>query len=150
MGVDGCLACDLADGRTPLPGGVIHETGHWFVEHCVGPLGVGTLIVKPKRHVLHIWELDEAESKELGPLLRDTAAVVAEMTRPDQVYVCQWSHKGGVPVHIHFVVQPMTRELRDRYGGAAHAQAAMFDSGELPPVAEVEVLADLAREAFAA
>jgi ATP adenylyltransferase len=23
------------------------------VEHCIGPLGVGTLIVKPRRHVLH-------------------------------------------------------------------------------------------------
>jgi hypothetical protein len=76
--------------------------------------------------------------------------VVAELTRPDQVYVCQWSHKDGVPVHIHFVVQPMTREARDRHGGAAHAQAAMFDSGELPPAPEVEVFSEQAREAFAA
>jgi diadenosine tetraphosphate (Ap4A) HIT family hydrolase len=150
MGIAGCLACDLADGRTPLPGGVIHETGHWLVEHCVGPLGVGTLIVKPRRHVVHLWELDENESRELGPLLTDTAAVVAELAQPDQVYVCQWSHKDGVPVHIHFVVQPMTRETRDRHGGAAHAQAAMFDSGELPPAAEVESFASRAREAFGA
>lgn len=27
----------------------IHETTHWLVEHCVGPLGLGTLIVKPRR-----------------------------------------------------------------------------------------------------
>jgi hypothetical protein len=47
-----CLACDLTEGRVPLPGGLIHETSRWRVEHCVGPLGVGTLIVKPKRHVL--------------------------------------------------------------------------------------------------
>ena len=26
----GCLACDLAAGRLPLPGGRIHETGHWI------------------------------------------------------------------------------------------------------------------------
>jgi hypothetical protein len=45
--MDGCLACDLAEGRLPLPGGRIHETTHWLVEHCVGPLAVGTLIVKP-------------------------------------------------------------------------------------------------------
>jgi len=149
MGVEGCLACDLADGRTPLPGGVIHETGHWLVEHCVGPLGVGTLIVKPKRHVVHIWELANDEARELGPLLTETAAVAAELTTPDQVYVCQWSHKGGVPVHIHFVVQPMTRELRDRHGGGAHVQAAMFDANEPPPAADVEAFAERARAAFA-
>jgi len=27
-------------------------------------------VVKPKRYVVHIWELDEAEAVELGPLLR--------------------------------------------------------------------------------
>jgi hypothetical protein len=41
-GVEGCLACDLAAGRQ---GGRIHETAYWIVEHCVGPLGVGTLLV---------------------------------------------------------------------------------------------------------
>jgi hypothetical protein len=43
----GCLACDLIAGRIELPGGVIAATKHWRLEHCVGPLGVGTLIVKP-------------------------------------------------------------------------------------------------------
>jgi len=45
--VAGCVACDLTSGRKPLPGGVIVETGLWRVEHSVGPLGVGTLIIKP-------------------------------------------------------------------------------------------------------
>jgi hypothetical protein len=61
-----CLACDLYDG----PGGVIHETPHWVVEHCVGPLGPGTLVVKPKRHVVHVADLSSEEADELGPLLR--------------------------------------------------------------------------------
>lgn len=147
--VAGCLACDLAEGRVPLPGGVIHETPRWIVEHCVGPLGLGTLIVKTKRHVVHVWELDDDEARELGPLLRKTADVVAGLTQPDQVYVCLWSHKGGTPVHIHFVVQPATTEQRDRLGGGAALQAAMFAAGELPPSAEVEALAARAREAFA-
>lgn len=50
----GCLACDLTAGRRPCPGGRIDETPGWVVEHCVGPLGVGTLIVKPKRHVIRV------------------------------------------------------------------------------------------------
>ena len=35
-------------------------------EHCVGPLGVGSLIVKPVRHVLHVADLDDAEVVEMG------------------------------------------------------------------------------------
>ncbi|MFL6056322.1 MAG: hypothetical protein ACJ72W_25995, partial [Actinoallomurus sp.] len=84
------------------------------MEHCVGPLGVGplgvgTLMVKPLRHVVHVAHLDEAESAALGPLLRRTAAVVTEVVRPEQVYVCLWSHAGGVPGHIHFIVQPVSK-----------------------------------------
>jgi len=51
---DDCEACRLTAGRDPVPGGRIHTTGHRVVEHCVGPLGLGTLIVKPIRHVLTV------------------------------------------------------------------------------------------------
>jgi len=150
MGIEGCLACDLAAGRIPLPGGVIHESAHWLVEHCVGPLGVGTLIVKPKRHVVHVWELDAGEATELGPLLRDASDVVARLIEPDQVYVCLWSHHGGAPVHIHFVIQPVTIEQRNRLGGGPDLQSAMFAAGEFPAHGDVEAFAGRARRAFAA
>lgn len=52
--VQGCFACDLSRGRLHLSGGLVHHTEHWLVEHCTGPLGVGTLIVKPERHVVHV------------------------------------------------------------------------------------------------
>ena len=51
-----CYACRLIEGAAPLPGGRIHVTEHWVVEHCTGPLGVGTMIVKPFRHCLHVGE----------------------------------------------------------------------------------------------
>jgi ATP adenylyltransferase len=147
--VEGCLACDLAEGRLPLPGGVIHETPGWLVEHTVGPLNVGTLIVKSKRHVTRVAELTEQEASELGPLLRRAAAVVDELVTPEQVYTCLWSHAGGTPVHIHYVVQPATRELMDRYSDyGLHLQVAMFDAGVLPAKGEVEAFADRARAAF--
>jgi diadenosine tetraphosphate (Ap4A) HIT family hydrolase len=81
-----------------LPGGVIHATSRWLVEHTVGPLGVGTLIVKTKRHATRVSQLEEPEAAELGPLLRETAAVVDELVAPEQVYVWLFSHAGGVPV----------------------------------------------------
>jgi diadenosine tetraphosphate (Ap4A) HIT family hydrolase len=76
-----CMACDLAAGVRPLPGALIHPSDHWLVEHCVGPLGLGTLIVKPERHVTAVADLtdEESESAELCPLLRRASQVVREL-----------------------------------------------------------------------
>jgi len=146
----GCLACDLAEGRLPLPGGIILDTGRWLVEHCVGPLGVGTLVVKPRRHVLHVWELEEKEARELGPLLRRAAAAVAELVSPEQVYICLWSHAGGEPVHIHFVVQPVTRASMDDTGAYGPSlQLAMFQRAEEPDPSAVEAFAERCRAVMA-
>src|SRR5919201_6279631 len=101
-----CETCESIRDET-APGGCIHETEHWFVDHCIGPLGVGTLIVKPKRHVTAVAELNDAEARELGPLLQQAAAVVSELEHPEQVYVTLWSHLDAVPRHNHFVVQPV-------------------------------------------
>jgi diadenosine tetraphosphate (Ap4A) HIT family hydrolase len=111
----GCFACDLSHGRVHLPGGSIHRTDHWVVEHCAGPLGVVTLIVKPSRHLVHVSDLTQSEATEMGPLLRRASSVVMELARPEQVYVCLWSHG---PVHIHFVIQPVDSTVMAEF--AAH------------------------------
>ncbi len=149
--VEGCFACDLIAGRHPLPGGRIHRTRHWIVEHCVGrrgesPLGIGTLLVKPERHVVHVADLDDDETAELGPLLRDAARVVTRVTKPEQVYACLWSHG---PVHVHFVVQPVDNLLMERHG--AHGpmlQVAQFESEPHDDRAAVEAFATAARAEF--
>lgn len=143
----GCLACDLTAGRRPLPGGRIEETRSWVVEHCVGPLGVGTLIVKPKRHVVHVADLDAEEAGELGPLLRRVAAAVTEAFEPEQVYVCLWSHADGVPGHVHWVVQPVDASADSSRRGP-HLQAAMFDAGEAPDPTAMARAADSVRAAL--
>jgi diadenosine tetraphosphate (Ap4A) HIT family hydrolase len=130
---------------------VIHDAGTWLVEHCVGPLGVGALIVKPRRHVTRVADLTEDEAPALGPLLVRATQVVTELTDPEQSYVTLWSHAGGVPVHIHFVVQPITADLIESHGGTYGPvlQVAMFEAGAMPPEQEVEAFADRARELFA-
>ena len=144
-----CLACDLASGRVRLPGGQIHRTQHWVVEHTVGPLNVGTLIVKPIRHVVHVADLTPEEASELGPLLEETAGVVSNLTAADQVYVCLWSHADRVPGHIHFVVQPVSTDDMDRFGAYGPAlQMAMFEADELPDEFEVVAFARKAAGRF--
>ncbi|CAL9589056.1 hypothetical protein SUDANB15_05167 [Streptomyces sp. enrichment culture] len=143
---DGCLACDLTAGAVPLPGGNVPRSGSWVVEHCVGPLGPGTLVVKAARHVVHVAELTARESAELGPLLQRVSAAVTTAVSPEQVYVCLWSHAGGVPGHLHFVVQPVGRRELSRSGAFGPAlQPAMGEAGCFPEATEVERICDRLR-----
>jgi diadenosine tetraphosphate (Ap4A) HIT family hydrolase len=144
-----CLACDLTHGHAALPGGRLHQTSRWVVEHCVGPLGLGSLIVKPFRHVTSVAELDDQEVAELGPLLRQASRVAAELVGAEQVYNCLWSHAGGTPGHVHYVVQPVTqRQVAEtgRYGPALQMQ--MFGDDRTPSDAGIAELAARARDLF--
>ena len=142
-----CLACDLTSGRTPLPGGVIHRSSGWTVEHCLGPLGVGTLIVKPERHVVHVADLRSDDALTMGRLIHRATQVVAELCQPEQVYVSLWSHAGGQPGHIHYVIQPVSAADMERHG--AHGpklQVAMFTNDSEPDPGLVDDFAKRARE----
>ncbi len=145
-----CIACDLTNGDAPLPGGVIHQTEHWRVEHCIGPLGVGTLIVKPLRHVTRVAALSDPETAEMGPMLRAAARACTDLTDAEQVYACLWSHTGRQPGHIHFVIQPVNAETMRRFDAHGPAlQVAMFEAGELPDPEAVGRFAERARAWFA-
>lgn len=143
----GCLGCDLLAGRQALPGGIIHQTLSWAVNHAVGPLNLGTLVVAPREHIVSVADLDGAAAGELGPLLRQAASVTEHLCRPEQVYVCLWSHGAAGRKHLHFVVQPVTAEVRLAYGGlrTEQLQAAMLKTGQAPPAAQIEQFCDEAR-----
>jgi diadenosine tetraphosphate (Ap4A) HIT family hydrolase len=144
-----CMACQLSSGDLALPGGQIFRTRFWLVEHCIGPLGLGTLIVKPERHVTSLAGLSEDEAAELGPLLWRASQVASQLVEADQIYNCLWSHSGGEPVHIHYVVQPVTKKQMSDF--AAHGpslQVAMLSKGGQLDPADVERISDLARVRF--
>jgi ATP adenylyltransferase len=42
-----------------------------MVNHVVGSMNLGTLIVSPKEHVVAVADLDDAAVAEFGPVLRD-------------------------------------------------------------------------------
>lgn len=141
-----CYACDLTSGREPLIGGRIAATRRWVVEHCMGSLGVGTLVVKPFRHVLDLAALRDEEAGEMGPLLKEAARVVTELTRCDRVYVSLWSHANWQPVHIHFVVQPVYDSMKAVFSDPVPTlQSEMFRANEPLAKADVETFCDEAR-----
>ncbi len=145
MDVAGCLACDLSAGRQYLPGGAILETDGWRVEHCVGPLGVGTLLLKPVRHVTRVAELTTGEASAMGPLIHRCTTVVETLLAPAQTYVCLWSHAGGRPVHIHYVIQPVTDAQISGGVYGPRLQVEMFAAGEPPNIEQLERFAVDAR-----
>jgi ATP adenylyltransferase len=148
--VVGCLGCDLLAGRRVLPGGIVHQTGGWVVNHVVGSMNLGTLIVGPKEHVVAVADLDDAAAAEFGPVLRDTARVVEALCRPEQTYLSLWSHGVSTRKHLHVAVQPVTAAVVARYGGlrSEQLQARMLASGDEPTVADVERFCERARELF--
>ena len=145
------MACDLIRHPEKVPGGRVADFGAWVVEHCIGPLGVGTMIVKPARHVVHVADLDAGELADLGPALARVAGAIslaaAERGEPtDQVYTCLWSHADRRPGHIHFVVQPVGHELMRRFDAHGPAlQLKMFEANEPMDPAAMEAAADLVR-----
>ncbi|NKB69384.1 MAG: hypothetical protein GKR89_20120 [Candidatus Latescibacteria bacterium] len=126
--VEGCLACDLTAGRTELPGGCFYGTDWWVVEHCIGPHPLGTLILKPRRHCLHIWDLNDEEAAQLGPVMRRVTGAIPQLVEADQVYCFLWSHMNGLPGHIHYVLQPARnidwgKDIQHQHPGAAAVEA---------------------------
>ena len=59
-----------------------------------------------RRHCLHMWDLNDAEVAELGPLMRRVSGAIPQLVQADQVYCFLWSHMNGEPGHIHYVLQP--------------------------------------------
>jgi diadenosine tetraphosphate (Ap4A) HIT family hydrolase len=150
--VDGCLGCEIAAGRRDVPGGIVHETTRWIVNHAVGRLNLGTLIVAPRDHVVAMADLDDDAVAELGPLLRDAARIVDAISRPEQTYVCVWSHGPTERRHLHILVQPVTSALIAQYGGlrSERLQVKIMTTHEPPEPDEVERFCADARLRFAA
>jgi diadenosine tetraphosphate (Ap4A) HIT family hydrolase len=144
------MACQLTAGERELVGGSIFRTDHWVVEHCIGTLGVGTLILKPLRHIVGLADMSDAEAADLGPLMQRATSIIKALTDADQVYACLWSHAEWKPGHIHFVLQPAWNALRSRYPGPGPAlQMAMFTEAQALDPHAVQEFCARARSAFA-
>ena len=150
--VEVCLGCVNVAGRCDVPGGIVAETTHWIVNHAVGRLNLGTLVVAPREHVVAIADLDDAAAVEMGPLLRDAARVVEAICRPEQTYVCVWSHGQTERRHLHILVQPVTTALVAQYGGlrSEQLQVKIMTTGVPPAPAAIEQFCADARQRFAA
>ena len=65
MDVIGCIGCDLFAGRRGLPG-IVRQSGSCAVNHVVGPMNLGTLVVGLQEHLTAIANLTGRAAAELG------------------------------------------------------------------------------------
>jgi diadenosine tetraphosphate (Ap4A) HIT family hydrolase len=145
--MDGCICCDSLSGKIEIPGGIIYSTQYWVIDHCIGPFGVGSLIVKPKRHCVHYWELTGKEANEVGRLLKLASKTIETILMPDQVYICLWSHMNWIPCHIHFLLQPVWNEMKQEYEkSGGYLQVGMVEKQNFAPREKVEEFVKKAKE----
>jgi diadenosine tetraphosphate (Ap4A) HIT family hydrolase len=139
MNTEGCLACDVLAGRVEVPGGTIDETEHWHADHCLGPFGVGAVVVKSKEHVGELWGLPDAAAAELGPFLRRISGAIVEGLGAERAYLTMWVDKP--PLHVHLVVYPRWPDEEKR---GPDVDVERWAAG-LPPAAEAAAAAERLR-----
>ena len=137
--MNGCLACDLLEGRRTVPGGRVLDDEHWVAEHCVGSFGVGAFVAKTRAHRDSLWTMSDAEAAALGPFLRRLSRAIVEGLGAERVYVTMWVD--APPNHLHLVLWP--RYPGDERGSELELRRA---AAGIPSDEEMEEAARRVRE----
>jgi diadenosine tetraphosphate (Ap4A) HIT family hydrolase len=104
-----CNACAEMANEISAPGGIILDTGLWFVSHHTGPFtDPGELIIKTRRHCESLAELTREEGESLGPLLRSAVQAMERVIVAERIYVMSFNERLR---HVHFLLLPRTRAM---------------------------------------
>lgn len=103
----GCYTCELTARRDAGAAPVwdsIWRTDYWDVAHSFNTSLPGWLVLVARRHVAAVAELSEAESTELGRLIRQVSMALQEVTGCLKTYVVQFAEHPDHPhVHVHVI-----------------------------------------------
>ncbi|MQA74961.1 MAG: diadenosine tetraphosphate hydrolase [Solirubrobacterales bacterium] len=138
-----CTACATLSGETEVPGGVVWEDESWVADHCLGPFGVGALVLKARAHRESLPELTDAEARALGPALRTVSAAMVAGLPCERVYVSAWVDQP--PLHVHLVIEPRYAE---EAGIGAWELQARRRAGEPPAADDAAAAAERVRRAL--
>lgn len=114
---------------------------HWRVAHAFGTAQPGWLVVLPRRHVLALDELSEAEAAALGPVLRAVTAALREVTGCAKTYVALFAEAEGFG-HVHFHVIPRHADLDPQLRGPRIFALMGGDPARLVPDSDMDQLAE--------
>lgn len=109
-----CLTCRLNKDDSEVPGGTITENKYWTVRHCIGPYGIGAIIIGTRRHVESFADLEKEEVESFSFLLKDVCRAMRQALKPERIYINSW---GETTPHLHFLLQPRYKGMIEEYGG---------------------------------
>lgn len=102
-----CYPCDREDEFDRLPPRErIAFDDLWLVAHATGSALLGWLVLVPRRHVMELADLTDAEAATLGRWqVRAARALTNELGTP-KVYVAEFGEAPGFHLHFHVVPRP--------------------------------------------
>lgn len=103
---DDCIFCGIVGGRTEAS--IVHEDEATLAFMDIRQFQAGHTLVVPKRHIVDIYELDDATGAALMSSVARVARGVRAALTPDGLNVWQSNGlAGGQEVfHLHFHVLP--------------------------------------------
>jgi diadenosine tetraphosphate (Ap4A) HIT family hydrolase len=117
--MDDCKTCELLrrrdTGEAPLWDS-IYRTDYWDVVHALNSGLLGWTVLVVRRHIAAIDELTEAETLELGKLIREVSIALKQQTGCTKTYVAQFAEGPGHQ-HVHFHVVPRMADQPDDHKG---------------------------------
>jgi histidine triad (HIT) family protein len=103
--VNTCIFCRIVDGS--IPAKVVYQDEHTLAFDDITPQAPVHTLVIPKRHVVAVQDLGEADQALLGRLLLTCRKVAADkgLAEPGYRIVANTGRDGGQSVfHLHFHV----------------------------------------------
>jgi len=133
-----CLFCAIMDGE--LPSYKLYEDEYFYVMLDRFPKCLGHALILPKRHVAHIFDLSEEESRRLFPLTQKIAEAMKEQLDFSGLNLLQnnGAAAGQEVNHFHLHLIP-------RYDG--DAMAIQYKRQD-PPASEFEAITEQLKKAI--
>jgi diadenosine tetraphosphate (Ap4A) HIT family hydrolase len=138
-----CLACQILAGTHTVPGGTIAENDWWVADHCLGPYGLGSVVIKTRTHRENLGDLSVAEAAALGPFMQQISVSMTQALGAARVYVSLWVDQP--PYHVHFVLQPRYPDNPQELGLKGLELQVFRTLGQPPAATDMAIMADRIR-----
>ncbi|MET8040575.1 HIT family protein [Micromonospora sp. NPDC005215] len=139
-----CYTChhNQQIGALP-PRELVAADDHWRIAHAFDTALPGWLVLVPRRHVVSIADLTDAEAASLGTWQVRLSRALRTVTGCVKTYVVQFAEKEGF-AHVHFHVVPRMPDLPDdRRGPRIFAYLAASDGQRVNERQQDELAASL-------
>jgi diadenosine tetraphosphate (Ap4A) HIT family hydrolase len=114
-----CYTCSREQrfDRLPVRERIAHDR-HWRLAHAIHSALPGWLVLLPRRHVITIADLTDAEAARLGTWQVAASRALHAVTGATKTYVAQFAEAEGFS-HVHFHLVPrLPDQPADRRGPA--------------------------------